>query len=76
MTSKDDKELEEYRAKKNYLKSLQPHEYITYFISRQTMAIVTQLRIIKWLLGFIVLTMALRDPFWVYVISFGHSGHL
>jgi hypothetical protein len=45
-----DREFEEYQRRERALEQSEPHEYLAYFIGVNCKAIVTELRIIRWIL--------------------------
>lgn len=45
-----DKDFEKYQAEQRMLDKAAPHEYVAYFIGINSKAIVTELRIIRWIL--------------------------
>ncbi|MGO4480400.1 MULTISPECIES: hypothetical protein [Rhizobium] len=45
-----DREFEEYERRERALEQSKPHEYLAYFIGINSKAIVTELRIIRWVL--------------------------
>ncbi|QIO57316.1 hypothetical protein [Rhizobium leguminosarum] len=60
--SRGDREFEEYQRRERALERSTPQEYVGYFIGINSKAIVTELRIIRWvLIGILIMLVTLAN---------------